>query len=330
MSVTGFGGEGHGPGRGVMDRERLPAGVTGFDDGDAYRLAVRAGLAGDAYATVERRLTAGLLAVHGVPLDAQSTALLPADTAANAANADAADTAASAHDAAPDADPAGDNAGGKGRCWDFVVGAGAASWFLAPGPALVLFERAEVSCHRRRSLLREEHHVVDATGAAGRVLCDRPGCACCGLATARARCGTAGYLWGIARASVDAAVDRVKHRRQFGRAIGDNQAVAFRLAALAARLEAFARLGEAVAGRLPDTAEPLRHASELLAACADLALEASAESLHLHGADGLLVSERPEDLHRRALAFAVRHGSPSRLRIEPQADGPAYGRGESR
>jgi alkylation response protein AidB-like acyl-CoA dehydrogenase len=270
------------------------------DDHAVYLLSVRTGLAGGSYAPVERRLVAELLAAHtgeGVDRDAETTALLPADTA-----------------------------DGKQRRWSLVVGASTASRFLATGPALVLFDRAEVSCDRRRSIAAEEFHVVDVGDATGRVLCERPDCACCGLATARARCRTAGYLWGLARASADAAVHRMKHRHQFGRAIGDNQAIAFRMAALAARLEAFGSLGEAVADRFADTAEPLRHVSELLAGCADLALAASAESLHLHGVAGLLSSDEAQRRYSTAQAFSVRHGTPSRLRLESRG----HGRGESR
>ncbi|MEV0614745.1 acyl-CoA dehydrogenase family protein [Nonomuraea sp. NPDC050404] len=269
-----------------------------FDDGGAHSLAVRAGLAGGAYAPLEQSLAAGLLAAHGLPPDAETTvALLPADTA-----------------------------DGKGRRWDLVAGATGAAQFLATGPALVIFDRSEVSCHSRRSIAREDFHRVEAADATGRVLCERPGCPSCDLATARARCRTAGYLWGIARASIDAAVLRTKHRRQFGRAIGDNQAIAFRIAALTARAEALGRLGEAVASRFAGADEPLRHTSELLAACADLAMEASAESLHLHGVEGLLASATAQDLYRTAHTFAVRHGSPSRLRLEPQP----YGRSQAR
>ncbi|GAA3600991.1 hypothetical protein GCM10022419_101440 [Nonomuraea rosea] len=282
--------------------------VTDFDDEGAHRLAVRTGLACGAYAPLEQSLAAGLLAAHGlasaagarpwtaeIEEGAETVALLPADAA-----------------------------DGKGRRWDLVAGASGAARFLATGPALVLFDRAEVSCHSRRCIAREDFHRIDVADATGRVLCERAGCVSCDLATARARCRTAGYLWGIARASIDAAVHRTKYRRQFGRAVGDNQAIAFRIAALTARAEALRGLGEAVASRFADADEPLRHTSELLAACADLAMEASAESLHLHGAEGLLASATAQDHYRTAHTFAVRHGSPSRLRLEPQL----YGRSE--
>jgi len=318
------------------------------DDHAGYLLAVRTGLAGGSYAPVEWRLVTELLAAHAgadtLP-DAEATGLREPEAtvfpeagtavfpeAGTAAPREAATTTLPAvettafREAETTALLPADTADGKGRRWNLVVGASTASGFLATRPALVLFDRAEVSCHRRRSIAAEEFHRVDVGDATGRLLCDRSRCACCGLATARARCRTAGYLWGLARASVDAAVHRMKHRHQFGRAIGDNQAITFRVAALAARLEALRPLGEAVADRLAGTAEPLRHASELLAACADLALTASAESLHLHGAAGLLSSDEAQRRYGTAQAFSVRHGTPSRLRLEPRD----HGRGESR
>jgi alkylation response protein AidB-like acyl-CoA dehydrogenase len=121
---------------------------------------------------------------------------------------------------------------------------------------------------------------------------------------------------------VDAAVRHVKARIQFGRPIGSNQSVAFQLAALTARLTAMHALGEHVASRVDSgdveahaAAGRLADASRLLAACAELAVEATTTALHLHGAFGLRSDQDAQRFYRKACAFSVRHGTATRLRL---------------
>jgi alkylation response protein AidB-like acyl-CoA dehydrogenase len=170
------------------------------------------------------------------------------------------------------------------------------------------------------SLSDEELHAVDVGTAAGLVLCARSACPTCEPILARLRCRAGAYLCGLSQGAIDAAVQRVKSRVQFGRPIGDNQAVAFQLAALTARVTAMHALGEHIATQIQASqaetgADPLRDASWLLAACAELAVDATTTALHLHGAFGLLADQAAQRFYRKACAFSVRHGTPAQLRL---------------
>ena len=69
------------------------------------------------------------------------------------------------------------------------------------------------------------------------------------------RIGIAAQMIGVARGALDATLTYVKARKQFGRPIGEFQAVQFQLAQAATELEA-ARLLVYNAARLEDASEP--------------------------------------------------------------------------
>ncbi|RSM85953.1 hypothetical protein DMH04_14835 [Kibdelosporangium aridum] len=242
---------------------------------DAFTRAIEIGRTGLEYARVEALTSQELLVHHGVP---ESAALL--------------------------LDPVAD------RSWNLVAGADSAERLLALGPPLVLYEAGEASSTPLRSIAGEELWFVE-TKAAGREIC--PGCTVCALAPALLRCRAAGYLLGVVRAALDVAAERVRSRIQFGAPIGVNQAVAFPLAALTARFEALHGLGRHIAVHLGH--DPMAEASRFLAACADLAVDATERCLHLHGTAGLLIDSSAQQNYRRAHTFAVRHGTSSRLRL---------------
>jgi Acyl-CoA dehydrogenase, C-terminal domain len=201
-----------------------------------------------------------------------------------------------------------------------TVAVGSAARLLAVGSPLVLYGTDEVTRRPLESLSGEELHAVDVGAATGRVLCARSGCPTCESAVTRLRCRAGAYLCGLSQGAIDAAVQRVKTRAQFGRPIGENQAVAFQLAALTARVTAMHALGEHIATRIQAGQSeagdgPLRDASWLLAGCAELAVDATAAALHLHGAFGLLTDQDAQRFYRKACGFSVRHGTPAKLRL---------------
>jgi hypothetical protein len=206
-----------------------------------------------------------------------------------------------------------------------AVAVGQAPRLLAIGSGLVLYDADKVTSAPLRSLSDEEIHAVDVETATGFVVCARPACLACESVITRLRCRAGAYLCGLSRGAIDATVGRVKTRMQFGRPIGDNQAIAFQVAALTARLTAMNALGEHVAAQIEasqaaaDQAEagagPLQHASGLLAACAELAMDVTTAALHLHGAFGLLADQDAQRFYRQACAFSVRHGTPAQLRL---------------
>ncbi len=123
-----------------------------------------------------------------------------------------------------------------------------------------------------------------------------------------ARVRHAGYLWGLGRCAVDLAVRRARERQQFGTPIGVNQAVAFPLAALTARLHA-ARLLVHFTAWLADHADGLgepdrpytERVDDLLQHVTTLVLDATWCALHVHGASGLTETSAAQLLYRRAL-----------------------------
>jgi alkylation response protein AidB-like acyl-CoA dehydrogenase len=259
----------------------------------AYRAAFHSGTVGDPYAVIEHAIAAESLASHDGDEVMRARAASPVALLIP---------------------------GPPGQ----ALAVGPAGWLLAVGSPLVLYGADEVTRQPLRSLSDEELYAVDVGPATGLVVCDEPDCPACALTLARLRSRAGAYLCGLAQGAVNAAVRRVKARVQFGRPIGSNQAVAFQLAALTARLTAMHALGEHVATRIESgqaeaeahaEAGPLGDASRLLAACAELAVEATTTALHLHGAFGLRSEQDAQRFYRKACAFSVRHGTATQLRL---------------
>jgi hypothetical protein len=106
----------------------------------------------------------------------------------------------------------------------------------------------------------------------------------------RDRARRAAYLTGLSRGALDLAVGHARNRIVFGRPLGGHQAPAFRLAALAARIEAVRSL--AYQGDHPGYALRLAR---------DLAIDTTSEALQLHGAAGLLDTSDAQLFYRCAL-----------------------------
>ncbi len=125
-----------------------------------------------------------------------------------------------------------------------------------------------------------------------------------------ARIGLAAEMVGAAQACLDAAVEYVKMRRQFGRAIGTFQAIKHRLADMLSELElARAMVDEAVSA----AAAPAVIGSPSLAELASIAkvqaghafLQIALDGLHLHGAIGFTWEHNAHLFVRRAKASDV-------------------------
>jgi hypothetical protein len=109
------------------------------------------------------------------------------------------------------------------------------------------------------------------------------------------RCG---YLLGLATSALDLATDRAKRRRQFGAAIGTNQAVAFPLASGAARLAAARALASGVAGA---QGPPVSVVAGLWRHVVTVVRDVTATVVHLHGTHGLTAASPVQRLYRQAL-----------------------------
>jgi alkylation response protein AidB-like acyl-CoA dehydrogenase len=104
---------------------------------------------------------------------------------------------------------------------------------------------------------------------------------------AAGRIRRAAWLLGLAAACLEHTIDRTRTREQFGRPLIANQDVAFRLARLAVRLDACTALVTGLAGRFDDGDPDPALAAGALAEAGTLALDASREAVHLHGAFGM-------------------------------------------
>jgi alkylation response protein AidB-like acyl-CoA dehydrogenase len=109
-----------------------------------------------------------------------------------------------------------------------------------------------------------------------------------------------GYLLGLAAGAFEHTVRRVRQRRQFGSAIGSNQAVAFPLAAVSARLAAARSLATDLA-RVCGRTEPSNRVAGLWQHIAVLAREATALAVHLHGTHGLTTASPVQHFYRQVL-----------------------------
>lgn len=134
------------------------------------------------------------------------------------------------------------------------------------------------------------------------------------LATARIR--QAGYLVGLAQGAFDLTLEYAKEREQFGQPIGRFQAVAFRLSALAVRIDGARLLTHAAAREADEGDDPRASAAQCLAAAADVARAVATEAMQIHGAIGLTTDHDAQLYYRRVAVDALLFGSPTQLRTE--------------
>ena len=127
----------------------------------------------------------------------------------------------------------------------------------------------------------------------------------------------AAWLTGAAAACLTATEQRTGSRRQFGRVLADNQAVAHRLADLAVCAEALRTLlySEAASSDATDLAGP----AGLLAESGRLARRAAAVGVHLHGAAGMLAGS-PVEWAFRKIPLVIAGGLPPSLLDQLAAD----------
>ena len=123
------------------------------------------------------------------------------------------------------------------------------------------------------------------------------------------RISIAAQAVGIAQASLDAAVEYARTRVQFGRPIGDQQAIRWMIAEMATDIEA-ARLLTHKAARLTDQGR--RHTKEASMAklfAASTAVEASRKALQIHGGYGYMRDLPLERYYRDAKITEIYEGT---------------------
>lgn len=187
----------------------------------------------------------------------------------------------------------------------------------APGAFLVPAEQPGVRLRRHHEVGRGGLYAVDLDAASARPLGPPRDLAWSWPAVlARARLRHAAYLVGLASGAIDLTLAWTRRRRVFGKPLAHHQAPAFRLAALASRAEAV-RMLTLRSAKAADAGTCSRQAAcYALMLAADLALDAGAEAIQLHGSLGLLETSDAQLFYRRAVVDSVLLGTGRQLRAE--------------
>ena len=137
-------------------------------------------------------------------------------------------------------------------------------------------------------------------------------------ATPAARLRHAAYLVGMAQGALDATLEFVRRRQAFGRRLGSFQSLAFRLAALHARIDAVRLFVRAVAWG-PDGAEMELRAHQAHGLAVEVADDAATEGLQMHGAYGLTEAAAIQRYYRHCAMERARLGRPADVRADMRA-----------
>ena len=123
------------------------------------------------------------------------------------------------------------------------------------------------------------------------------------------RIGIASQSVGMARAAFEAALAYAGQREAFGTPIINHQAVAFRLADMATRIEA-ARHMVLAAARLKDAGQPcLKEASMAKLFASEMAEQVCSDSIQIHGGYGYLADFPVERIYRDVRVCQIYEGT---------------------
>jgi len=123
------------------------------------------------------------------------------------------------------------------------------------------------------------------------------------------RLGIAAQSVGMASAALDHAIRYAQERKQFGKAIIEHQAVAFRLADMATRLEAARHLVLHVA-TLRDAGQPcLKEASMAKLLASETAEKVCSDAIQIHGGYGYLADFPVERIYRDVRVCQIYEGT---------------------
>jgi butyryl-CoA dehydrogenase len=123
------------------------------------------------------------------------------------------------------------------------------------------------------------------------------------------RIGIAAQSVGMARAALEAATSYAKERRSFGKPIAEHQAVAFRLADMATRIEA-ARQLVLHAAALRDAGRPcLKEAAMAKLFASEMAERVCSDAIQIHGGYGYLQDFPVERIYRDVRVCQIYEGT---------------------
>ncbi len=125
----------------------------------------------------------------------------------------------------------------------------------------------------------------------------------------KGRVGIAALAVGIAQAGMEAAIDYARQRRQFGRAIAENQGLQWLLADMAKDIQAARLLTWDAAGRI-DRGEPATMACSMAKCLAgDVAVAQTANAVQVFGGSGYIKGFEVERLYRDAKICQIYEGT---------------------
>lgn len=123
------------------------------------------------------------------------------------------------------------------------------------------------------------------------------------------RIGVASQAIGIAQAALDESIKYAKERKQFGRRIGDFQAIGFMIADMATKLKAAKELVYDAA-YLKDTRKDASMAASMAKYyAAEVCNEICAKAVQIHGGYGFIKDYKVERLYRDCRVFTIYEGT---------------------
>lgn len=123
------------------------------------------------------------------------------------------------------------------------------------------------------------------------------------------RMGVAAQSIGVAQACLDEAIKYAKERKQFGRRIGDFQAISFMIADMATKLEAAKQLVYKTAYLMDTHQDAGMNASMAKYYAAEICNELAAKAVQIHGGYGYIKEYKVERLYRDCRVFTIYEGT---------------------
>lgn len=123
------------------------------------------------------------------------------------------------------------------------------------------------------------------------------------------RMGVAAQSIGVAQACLDEAIKYAKERKQFGRRIGDFQAISFMIADMATKLEAAKQLVYKTAYLMDTKQDAGMNASMAKYYAAEICNEIAGKAVQIHGGYGYIKEYKVERLYRDCRVFTIYEGT---------------------
>ncbi len=123
------------------------------------------------------------------------------------------------------------------------------------------------------------------------------------------RLGVAAQAIGVAQGCLDEAVKYAKERKQFGRRIGDFQAISFMIADMATKLEAAKQLVYKAAYLMDIRQDATLNASMAKYYAAEVCNEIAQKAVQIHGGYGFIKDYKIERMFRDCRVFTIYEGT---------------------